>query len=92
MRREAQGTPGFSRLGSTAESQGLARVLSLVSSGGHSMPRAGTCRSLWPAAPAGECVRAGGAPGPRVPAVVRSVGLDAAALGALVHHLAGLQL
>lgn len=27
-----------------------------------------------------------------VPAVVRSVGLDAAALGTLVHHLAGLQL
>lgn len=36
--------------------------------------------------------RVGGCAGACVPAVVGAVGLDAAALGALVHHLPGLQL
>lgn len=40
----------------------------------------------------GACVWGASPGGLRVPAVVRSVGLDAAALGALVHHLSRLQL
>lgn len=55
-------------------------------------PGQGAFRAQPPRAPTGEHVCGGQAPGSRVPAVVGSVGLDAAALGALVHHLSRLQL
>lgn len=60
---------------------------------GHSVPRAGGIQSpATEGAHGGACVWGASPGGWRVPAVVGAVGLDAAALGALVHHLSWLQL
>lgn len=58
--------------------------------GGHWRPGRERSASAAAGTLGAPCV--GVSAGACVPAVVGAVGLDAAALGALVHHLAGLQL